>query len=110
VAIRNIIQRNGHFYFIDFGLATLLQLFSDPCQAIIQDYNKLCQIIGIIKFGKKMSFLELIDKLKGELKLFVIFVKDVNRWKITDERKWLEKFSAKVKQFYERSSKKVLLE
>ena len=25
VAIRNVIQRNGHFYLIDFGLATLLQ-------------------------------------------------------------------------------------
>ncbi|CAG8620137.1 7238_t:CDS:2 [Ambispora gerdemannii] len=31
VAIRNVIQRNGHFYLIDFGLATLLQLLSDPC-------------------------------------------------------------------------------
>ncbi|CAG8699222.1 6119_t:CDS:2 [Dentiscutata erythropus] len=71
VAIRNVIQRNGHFYLIDFGLATLLQLYSDPCQAIIQDYGRLCQIIGIIKFGKKMSLLKLIDKLKGELRLFV---------------------------------------
>ncbi|CAG8735654.1 15215_t:CDS:2, partial [Rhizophagus irregularis] len=43
-------------------------------QEIIQDYNGLCQIIGIIKFEKKMSFSELIDKLKGKLKSFVIFV------------------------------------
>ncbi|CAG8437266.1 16381_t:CDS:2 [Funneliformis caledonium] len=29
VAIQNVIQRNGHFYLIDFGLATPLQLHSD---------------------------------------------------------------------------------
>ncbi|CAG8541301.1 10102_t:CDS:10 [Diversispora eburnea] len=110
VAIRNVIQRNGHFYLIDFGLATLLQLHSDPCQAIIQDYSRLCQIIGIIKFGEKMSFSELIGKLKGELKSLVVFVEDVSRWKITDEGKWLEKFDAKVKHSYERSSRKALLE
>jgi serine/threonine protein kinase len=110
VAIRNVIQRNGHFYLIDFGLATLLQLLSDPCQAIIQDYVGLCQIVGIIKFGEKMSFSELIGKLKGELKSLVVFVENASRWKITDEGKWLEKFGAIVKQFYERSSRKVLLE
>jgi hypothetical protein len=85
--------------------ATLLQLLSDPCQAIIQDYNGLCQIIGIIKFGEKMSFSELIGKLKGELKLLVVFVekfvKDVSRWKITDEGNWLEKFDARVKRSHE---------
>ncbi|CAB4399450.1 unnamed protein product [Rhizophagus irregularis] len=110
VAIRNVIQRNGHFYLIDFGLATLLQLLSDPCQAIIQDYIGLCQIIGIIKFGEKMSFSELIGKLKGELKSLVVFVENASRWKITDERKWLENFGAIVKQSYERSSRKALLE
>ncbi|GET58550.1 kinase-like domain-containing protein [Rhizophagus irregularis DAOM 181602=DAOM 197198] len=105
VAIRNVIHRNGHFYLIDFGLATLLQLHSDPCQAIIQDYCELCQIIGIIKFGEKMSISELIGKFEGELKSLVAFVEDASiRWKITDEGKWLEKFGAKVKQFYERSS------
>ncbi|RIB11603.1 kinase-like domain-containing protein [Gigaspora rosea] len=102
VAIRNVIQRNGHFYLIDFGLATLLQLHYDPCQAIIQDYGRLCQIIGIIKFGKKMSLLELKDKLKGELRLFVESVEDASKWETTNEEKWLEKFWAKVKQFYER--------
>ena len=106
VAIRNVIQRNGHFYLIDFGLATLFQLISDPCQAIIQDYSELCQIIGIIKFGEKMSFSELIGKLKGELKSLVLFIEDASRWKITDVRKWLEKFGVKVKQPYERSSRK----
>lgn len=109
VAIRNVIQRNDHFYLIDFGLATLLQLLSDPCQAIIRDYVGLCQIIGIIKFGEKMSFSELIDKLKGELKSLVMFVENASRWKITDEGNWLEKFGAIDKQFYERSSRKVLL-
>ena len=103
VAIRNVIQRNGHFYLIDFGLATPSYLHSDPCQAIIQDYGGLCQIIGIIKFGEKMSFSELIGKLKGELKLLVAFVEDASRWKIAGEGKWLERFGAKVKQFYERS-------
>ncbi|CAG8719439.1 9362_t:CDS:2, partial [Ambispora leptoticha] len=83
VAIRNVIQRNGHFYLIDFGLATPLFLHSDPCQAIIQDYGGLCQIIGIIKFGEKMSFSELMGKLKGELRLFVAFIEDASRWKIT---------------------------
>src|SRR3954447_3794973 len=73
VAIRNVIQRNGHFYLIDFGLATLLQLHFDPCQAIIQDYDRLCQIIGIIKFGEKMSLSKLIDKLEGEFKSLVVF-------------------------------------
>ncbi|RHZ78561.1 hypothetical protein Glove_161g56 [Diversispora epigaea] len=106
VAIRNVIQRNGHFYLIDFGLATPLYFHSNPCQAIIQDYSKLCQIIGIIKFEKKMSFSELIDKLKGELKLLVALVDDASKWKITDKGKWLEKFNTKVKQFYKRSSKK----
>ena len=110
VAIRNVIQRNGHFYLIDFGLASLLQLLSDPCQAIIQDYVGLCQIIGFIKFGEKMSFSELIGKLKGELKSLVVFIEDASRWKITDEGKWLEKFGAIVKQYYERSSRKALLE
>jgi serine/threonine protein kinase len=102
VDIRNAIQRNGHFYLIDFGLATLLQLLSNPCQAIIQDYSGLCQIIGIIKFGKKMSFSELISKLKGELKSLVVFVEDASRWNITDEGKWLKEFGVKVKQSYER--------
>ncbi|RIB27059.1 hypothetical protein C2G38_2029715 [Gigaspora rosea] len=102
VAIRNVIQRNGHFYLIDFGLATLLQLHFNPCQAIIKDYDGLCQIIGIIKFGRKMSLLELIDKLKGELRRFVESVEDASKWKITNEEKWLEKFGAKVKQLYER--------
>ncbi|CAI2198597.1 6607_t:CDS:2, partial [Funneliformis geosporum] len=106
VAIRNVIQRNGHFYLIDFGLATLLQLLSDPCQAIIRDYVGLCQIIGIIKFGEKMSFSELIGELKGELKSLVVFVENASRWKITDEGRWLEKFGAIVKQSYERSSRK----
>src|SRR4051794_25104104 len=110
VAIRNVIQRNGHFYLIDFGLATMLQLLSDPCQAIIRDYVGLCQIIGIIKFGEKMSFSELIGKLNGELKSLVVFVENASRWKITDEGKWLEKFGAIVKQSYERSSRKALLE
>ncbi|KAF0417325.1 serine/threonine protein kinase [Gigaspora margarita] len=91
VAIRNIIRRNGHFCLIDFGLATLLQLHFDPCQAIIQDYGRLCQIIGIIKFGRKISLLELIDKLKEELRLFVESVRDASKWKITNEEKWLEK-------------------
>ncbi len=102
VAIRNVIHRNDHFYLIDFGLATMLQLHPDPCQAIIQDYNGLCQIIGIIKFGKKMSLLELIDKLNGELKPLVATIEDANKWKITNEEKWLEKFGAKVKQLHEK--------
>jgi serine/threonine protein kinase len=110
VAIRNVIQRNGHFYLIDFGLATLLQLLFNPCQAIIQDYIGLCQIIGFIKFGEKMAFSELIDKLKGELKSLVVFVENASRWKITDERRWLENFGAIVEQSYERSSRKALLE
>ena len=110
VAIRNVIQRNGHFYLIDFGLATILQLLSDPCQAIIRDYVGLCQIIGIIKFGEKMSFSELIGKLNGELKSLVVFIENASGWKITNEGKWLEKFGAIVKQSYERSSRKVLLE
>jgi hypothetical protein len=77
---------------ISILLISALQLC---CQAIIQDYGGLCQIIGIIKFGEKMSFSELIGKLKGELKSLVVFVEDTSRWKITkitDERKWLEKF------------------
>jgi hypothetical protein len=53
-----------------------------------------------------MSISELIGKFEGELKSLVAFVEDA--WKITDEGKWLEKFGAKVKQFYERSSRKVL--
>jgi serine/threonine protein kinase len=110
VAIRNVIQRNGHFYLIDFGLATLLQIFSDPCQAIIQDYEGLCQIIGIIKFGEKRLFSELIGKLKGELKSLVVSVEDASRWKITDEGKWLEKFGAIIKPSYERSSREASLE
>jgi serine/threonine protein kinase len=100
VAIRNVIHRNGHFYLIDFGLATMLQLYLYPCQAIVRDYNELCQIIGIIKFGKKMSLLELTDKLDGELKQFVATIEDASRWKITDEEKWLKKFGAKVKQLH----------
>ncbi|CAG8655115.1 12547_t:CDS:2 [Funneliformis caledonium] len=80
VAIRNVIQRNGHFYLIDFGLATLLQLHSDPY------------------------------KLEGELKSLVVFVENASRWKITDEGKWLEKFGAIVKPSYERSSREALLE
>ncbi|PKC67511.1 hypothetical protein RhiirA1_458319 [Rhizophagus irregularis] len=56
--------------------ATSLQFYFDLWQEIIQDYDGLYQIIGIIKFGKKMSFSELIDKLKGKLKSFVIFVED----------------------------------
>ncbi|CAB4405316.1 unnamed protein product [Rhizophagus irregularis] len=109
VAIRNVIQRNGHFYFIDFGLATSLQFYFNPWQEIIQDYDGLCQIIGIIKFGKKMSFLELIDKLKGKLKSFVIFVENASRWKTTDkEEKYLEKFDAIIRQFYEKLPKKIL--
>jgi serine/threonine-protein kinase RIO1 len=110
VAIRNVIQRSGHFYLIDFGLATPLQLHSDPCQAIIQDYSGLCQIIGTIKFGKEMTLSKLIDKLEGELKSLVVFVENASRWKITDEGKWLEKFGAIVKPSYERSSKEALLE
>ncbi|GES89461.1 protein kinase [Rhizophagus clarus] len=102
VAIRNVIQRNGHFYLIDFGLATLLQLHSDPYRSIIQDYDGLCQIIGFIKFGEKMSFSELIGKLEGELKSLVVFVEDASRWKITNEEKWLEKFGAKVKRLHEK--------
>jgi len=102
VAIQNVIQRNGHFYLIDFGLATLLQLLSDPCQVIIQDYISLCQIIGVIKFGKKMSLLELRDKLDGVLKPFVATIENVSRWKIINEKKWLEKFGAEVKQLHER--------
>lgn len=109
VAIRNVIQRNGHFYLIDFGLATLLQFYFDLWQEIIQDYDGLCQIIGIIKFGKKMSFSELIDKLKGKLKLFVIFVEDASRWKITDkEEKYLEKFDTIIRQFYKKLPRKIL--
>ncbi|CAB5185865.1 unnamed protein product [Rhizophagus irregularis] len=108
VAIRNVIQRNGHFYLIDFGLATSLLLHFDPWQEIIQDYDGLCQIIGIIKFGEKMSFSELIDKLEGELKSFVAFVEDASRWKTTDEGKCLEKFGAIVRQFYEKLPRKVL--
>ncbi|KAG9294101.1 hypothetical protein G9A89_015511 [Geosiphon pyriformis] len=100
VAIRNIIRRNERFYFIDFGLATMLQLRFDSCQAIIQDYIELCQIIAIIKVGRKMSLLELIDKLEGGLKQFVASVEDASRWKITDEEKWLEKFGAEVQQFH----------
>ena len=57
-----------------------------------------------------MSFSELISKLEGELKSLVAFVEDASRWKITDEGKWLEKFGAIVKQSYERSSRKALLE
>ncbi|RGB35803.1 kinase-like domain-containing protein [Rhizophagus diaphanus] len=108
VAIRNVIQRNGHFYLIDFGLATSLQFYLYPWQEIIQDYNGLCQIIGIIKFGEKMSFSELIDKLKGELKSFVAFVEDASRWKIIDEEKCLKKFGAIARQFYEKLPRKVL--
>ncbi|CAG8548264.1 2523_t:CDS:2 [Acaulospora morrowiae] len=104
VAMRNVIYRNGHFYLIDFGLATMLQLHPDQCQAIIQDYINLCQIIGVIKFGKKISLLELIDKLDGELKLFVTAIDNASKWKIFNEEKWLEKFSAEVKQLHEGSS------
>ena len=57
-----------------------------------------------------MSFSELIGKLKGELKSLVVFVENASRWKITDEGKWLEKFAAVVKQSYEKSSRKALLE
>ncbi|CAB4496028.1 unnamed protein product [Rhizophagus irregularis] len=102
VAIRNVIQRNGHFYLIDFGLATLLQLLINPCQAIIRDYIYLCRIIGVIKFRKKMSLLELIDKLDGEFKSFVSIIENASRWKIINEEKWLERFGAEVKQFHER--------
>ncbi|CAI2191911.1 16940_t:CDS:1, partial [Funneliformis geosporum] len=77
---------------------------------IIRDYVGLCQIIGTIKFGKEMTLSELIDELKGELKSLVVFVENASRWKIADERKWLENFGAKVKQSYERSSRKALLE
>ena len=91
MAIRNVIQRNGHFYLIDFGLATLLQLLSDPCQVIIQDYISLCQIIGVIKFEKN-----------GGLKLFVATIENASRWKIINEEKWLEKFGVEVKQLHER--------
>ncbi|CAG8564747.1 uncharacterized protein OCT59_003663 [Rhizophagus irregularis] len=85
VAIRNVIQRNGNFYLIDFGLATLLQLLFNPCQAIIRDYIGLCQIIGVIKFGKELSLLESIDKLDGELKPFVAIIENASRWKIINE-------------------------
>ena len=57
-----------------------------------------------------MSFSELIGKLKGELKSLVVFVENASRWKITDEGRWLENFGAIVKQSYERSSRKALLE
>ncbi|CAB4419319.1 unnamed protein product [Rhizophagus irregularis] len=70
VAIRNVIHRNGHFYLIDFGFATLLQLHSDPCRSIIQDYEGLCQIIGFIKFEEKMSFSELKGKLEEGMLIF----------------------------------------
>ncbi len=109
MAIWNVIQKNSHFYLIDFDLTTLLQLHSDLYRSIIQDYNGLYQIIGFIKFEKKMSFSELISKLEGELKSLVTFVEDASRWKITDEGKWLKKFNAIVKQSYERSSRKALL-
>ena len=54
--------------------------------------------------------LDLIDKLKGELKSFVASVEDASRWKINDERKWLENFGVIIKQSYRRSSRKALLE
>jgi len=57
-----------------------------------------------------MSLLELIDKLDGELKLFVATIKDASRWKITNEEKWLEMFGVKVKQLYERLPRKALLD
>jgi len=97
VAIRNVIRRNERFYLIDFGLANMLQLRSDPCQAIVQDYIRLCQIIGIIKFGRKMLLLELMDKLDGELKQFVASVEEASRWKI---KKLLEKFSNEIDRKY----------
>ncbi|KAF0408148.1 kinase-like domain-containing protein [Gigaspora margarita] len=102
VAIRNIIRRNEHFYLIDYGLAIMLQLQFDPFQVLIQDYIELCQIIGIVKFGKKLSLLELTNRLNRELKQFVIFVEDANGLEIADEVKWLEKFNAKARQFHEK--------
>ncbi|CAB4377979.1 unnamed protein product [Rhizophagus irregularis] len=63
VAIRNVLQRN----------------------AIIRDYIGLCQIIGVIKFGKELSLLESIDKLDGELKPFVAIIENASRWKIINE-------------------------
>ena len=54
-----------------------------------------------------MSFSELIDKSKGGLKLLVLFVEDASRWKTTDEEKWIEKFSTKVRQIlWERDNRK----
>ncbi|RHZ81897.1 hypothetical protein Glove_117g498 [Diversispora epigaea] len=93
VAIQNVIRRNERFYLIDYGFATMLQLQSDPLQTLIQDYIELCQIIGIAKFGEKMSLFELTNRLDGKLKQFVASVKDANGWEIDDEKKWLEKFN-----------------
>ena len=78
VAVQNIIQRNGQFYLIDYGFAGLSQLALDPYEAVIQDYVGLCEIIGVIKFGRKMSLPMLADKLDGEMKQFVTFVKDAH--------------------------------
>ncbi|CAG8659091.1 1939_t:CDS:2, partial [Paraglomus brasilianum] len=78
VAVWNIIQRNGHFYLIDYGFAGLSQLVLDPYEAVIQDYVGLCETIGVIKFGRKMSLSMLTDKLDGEMKRFVTFVKNAH--------------------------------
>ncbi|CAG8617706.1 715_t:CDS:2 [Dentiscutata erythropus] len=102
VAIRNVIRRNEHFYLIDYGLAIMLQLLFDPLSELIRDYIRLCQIIGIVKFGEKMSLSELTNRLDGELKQFVTSVNDANSWEIDDDIKWLEKFKAKVQQFHEK--------
>ncbi|CAG8668300.1 6383_t:CDS:2, partial [Paraglomus occultum] len=61
----------------------------DPYEAVIQDYIGLCETIGVIKFGRKMSLPMLADKLDGEMKQFVTFVKDAhsNRWEIVEEEK-----------------------
>jgi hypothetical protein len=46
-----------------------------------------------------MSLLELIDKLEGKLKSFIATIENAIGWKITDEKKWLEKFRAKSNNF-----------
>ena len=53
---------------ISILLISVLQLLSDPCQVIIQDYISLCQIIGVIKFEKN-----------GGLKLFVATIENASR-------------------------------
>ncbi|KAG9286894.1 hypothetical protein G9A89_012444 [Geosiphon pyriformis] len=94
------VQIISHFGTRKENLVFLVQL-QDYGIKETQLFNiEMCQIIAIIKFERKMSLLELIDKLEGGLKQFVATVEDASRWKITDEEKWLEKFGAKVQQFH----------